>query len=81
MRITIPRRREKGWPELASEPRRRLASAMSSGRFEPAPGAATLGGVAVETGDATGLAIEVAPWIGGRLEPMPPEFWVGWMAA
>jgi hypothetical protein len=41
----------------------------------------TLGGIAVETGEATGLAIEVAPWIGGRLEPTQPRFWVGWMAA
>src|SRR5487761_748464 len=52
------------------EPLRRFTTGIPSGRFEPASGAATLSGVAVETDDATGLALKVAPVrIGGRLEP------------
>ena len=58
------------------EPLRRFTSGIPSGRFEPAGGAATLSGVAVETDDATGLARKIAPVrIGGRLEPALPEFW------
>ena len=39
---------------------------------------ATLSGVAVETDDATGLALRIAPVrIGGRLEPTLPGFWTG----
>ncbi|MGH6678345.1 MAG: TIGR00282 family metallophosphoesterase [Bradyrhizobium sp.] len=58
------------------EPLRRFTTGIPSGRFEPAAGAATLSGVAVETDDATGLAVKVAPVrIGGRLEPALPEFW------
>src|ERR1700760_3347534 len=49
------------------EPLRRFTSGIPSGRFEPAQGVATLSGVAVETDDATGLAVKVAPVrIGGR---------------
>ena len=60
------------------EPLRRFTSGIPSGRFEPALGAATLSGVAVETDDATGLALRIAPVrIGGRLEPTLPRFWVG----
>ena len=60
------------------EPMRRFTSAIPSGRFEPAAGAATLSGVAVETDDATGLALHIAPVrVGGRLEPALPKFWVG----
>jgi metallophosphoesterase (TIGR00282 family) len=59
------------------EPLRRFTSGIPSGRFEPALGAATLSGVAVETDDATGLALKIAPVrIGGRLEPALPGFWV-----
>ena len=37
---------------------------------------ATLSGVAVETDDATGFAMKIAPVrIGGRLAPTLPEFW------
>jgi hypothetical protein len=37
-----------------------------------------LSGVAVETGDVTGLALKIAPVrIGGRLEPTLPGFWAG----
>jgi calcineurin-like phosphoesterase len=58
------------------EPLRRFTSGIPSGRFEPALGAATLSGVAVETDDATGLALRIAPVrIGGRLEPTLPGFW------
>jgi 2',3'-cyclic-nucleotide 2'-phosphodiesterase len=39
---------------------------------------ATLSGVAVETDDATGLALRVAPVrVGGRLEQTLPVFWAG----
>jgi calcineurin-like phosphoesterase len=58
------------------EPLRRFTTGIPSGRFEPAAGAATRSAVAVETEDATGLAVKVAPVrIGGRLEPALPEFW------
>jgi calcineurin-like phosphoesterase len=51
---------------------------IPSGRFEPALGTATLSGVVVETDDATGLALRIAPVrVGGRLEPTLPGFWVG----
>ena len=59
------------------EPLRRFTSGIPSARFEPAMGAATLSGVAVETDDATGLALRVAPVrTGGRLEPATPKFWL-----
>src|SRR5579862_9160560 len=59
------------------EPMRRFTSGIPSGRFEPADGIATLSGLAVETDDATGLAVKVAPVrAGGRLEPASPAFWV-----
>ncbi len=60
------------------EPLRRFTTGIPSGRFEPALGAATLSGVAVETDDATGLALRIAPVrVGGRLEPTLPGFWPG----
>jgi metallophosphoesterase (TIGR00282 family) len=60
------------------EPLRRFTSGIPSGRFEPALGVATLSGVAVETDDATGLALKIAPVrTGGRLEPALPGFWMG----
>lgn len=59
------------------EPLRRFTSGIPSGRFEPAAGVATLSGVAVETDDATGLALRIAPVrMGGRLEPATPRFWL-----
>ncbi len=59
------------------EPLRRFTTGIPSGRFEPAHGVATLSGVAVETDDATGLALRIAPVrSGGRLEPALPGFWV-----
>jgi len=58
------------------EPLQRFVTGISSARFEPANGPATLSGVAVETDDATGLAIRVAPVrLGGRLEQTVPGFW------
>ncbi|MGJ5033731.1 TIGR00282 family metallophosphoesterase [Bradyrhizobium sp. HKCCYLRH3059] len=60
------------------EPLRRFQSGIPSARFEPAPGEATLSGVAVETDNGTGLAIKIAPVrIGGRLSPAKPSFWGG----
>src|SRR6516165_1117144 len=58
------------------EPLRRFTSGIPSGRFEAAQGPATLSGVAVETDNASGLAVKIAPVrIGGRLEPALPGFW------
>jgi 2',3'-cyclic-nucleotide 2'-phosphodiesterase len=60
------------------EPMRRFTSGIPAARFEPALGPATLSGIAVETDDATGLAVKVAPVrMGGRLAPALPDFWVG----
>jgi metallophosphoesterase (TIGR00282 family) len=59
------------------EPLRRFTTGISQARFEPASGVATMSGVAVETDDATGLALRIAPVrIGGRLEPALPGFWI-----
>ena len=56
---------------------RRFTSGISQARFEPASGVATMSGVAVETDDATGLALRIAPArLGGRLEPAVPGFWI-----
>lgn len=58
------------------EPVRRFTTGIPSGRFEPAFGAATLSGVAVETDDKTGLAVRIAPVrLGGRLQQAVPDFW------
>jgi hypothetical protein len=58
------------------EPIRRLTRKIPGGRFEPADGAATLCGLAVDIDDSTGLARAVAPLrMGGRLAPALPEFW------
>lgn len=55
------------------EPMRRFITGMPKGRFEPAAGEATLSGVFVETDDATGRALRVAPVrIGGRLAEARP---------
>jgi calcineurin-like phosphoesterase len=57
------------------EPIRRFLSKIPSGRFEPAAGAGTLSGVAVEIGD-DGLAARIAPVrLGGVLEEAMPSFW------
>jgi len=58
------------------EPLRRFTRKIPSGRFEPASGQAALCGVAVETDDATGLAVKVAPVrLGGGLGESRPLFW------
>ncbi len=54
------------------EPMRRFITGMSSGRFQPAEGEATLSGVLVDTDNATGLAKTITPVRdGGRLQPSP----------
>jgi 2',3'-cyclic-nucleotide 2'-phosphodiesterase len=55
------------------EPLRRFITGMSSSRFEPANGPATLSGVYVETDDKTGLATKVRMIRhGGKLEQSGP---------
>ena len=59
-----------------AEPLHRFVRRIPSGKFEPALGPATFSAVAVETDDATGLAIRIAPVrLGGRLEEARPTFW------
>jgi metallophosphoesterase (TIGR00282 family) len=43
------------------EPMLRFLTKIPKGRFEPAGGPATISGVGIETDDATGLAIRIAP--------------------
>jgi 2',3'-cyclic-nucleotide 2'-phosphodiesterase len=58
------------------EPLNRFLRKIPTSRFEPALGEATLCGIAVETDDATGLALRVgAVRLGGRLEQAKPAFW------
>ncbi len=58
------------------EPLQRFLRRIPSAKFEPALGAATLCGLAVETDDRTGLATRVgAVRLGGRLEEAKPAFW------
>ena len=58
------------------EPLQRFTRKISQGRFEPASGPASLCGVAVETDDKTGLALQIAPVrLGGRLAEARPGFW------
>ncbi|MFO1140152.1 MAG: TIGR00282 family metallophosphoesterase [Paracoccus sp. (in: a-proteobacteria)] len=55
-----------------AEPLRRFLTGMTSERFTPAEGEATLAGVIVTTDDRTGLAKAVEPVRhGGRLQPSP----------
>ncbi len=57
------------------EPIRRFIRKVPGSRFEPANGPATLSGVMVETDDATGLALRIAPLrVGGLLSPALPDF-------
>jgi 2',3'-cyclic-nucleotide 2'-phosphodiesterase len=59
------------------EPLRRATTKISTGRLGPALGPATISGLAVETDDATGLALKVAPLrLGPGLEPAEPAFWL-----
>src|SRR5580700_6866315 len=58
------------------EPMQRFLQRISSARFEPATGAATLCAVAMETDPATGLATRVgAVRLGGCLDQASPAFW------
>ena len=58
------------------EPLTRFLRKLPVERFRPAEGPATVCGVAVETDDASGLALKVAPIrIGGRLSPAEVPFW------
>jgi metallophosphoesterase (TIGR00282 family) len=58
------------------EPINRFVTGISSGRFVPAEGAATMCGVAVETDDGTGLAVRAAAVrVGPSLEEQKPQFW------
>jgi metallophosphoesterase (TIGR00282 family) len=58
------------------EPLNRFLRKISSSKFEPANGAATMCAIAVETDDASGLARKVgAVRIGGGLQQALPDFW------
>ena len=58
------------------EPLQRFLRRVSTARFEPATGPATLCAVAVETEPATGLATRVgAVRLGGGLDQAKPAFW------
>ena len=57
-------------------PLRRFTTGIAAGRFEPASGEATMCGMAVETDDRTGIALNAgAVRLGGRLRQMLPDFW------
>jgi len=58
------------------EPLQRFLRRVSTSRFEPASGPATLCAAAVETDPATGFAIRVGPVrLGGGLDQAKPAFW------
>jgi calcineurin-like phosphoesterase len=58
------------------EPLNRFLRKLPGAKFVPAGGPATLCGLAVETDDATGLAVKVgALRLGGILEEARPDFW------
>jgi metallophosphoesterase (TIGR00282 family) len=58
------------------EPLGRFVRRIPQSKFEPANGPATLSALAVETDDATGLAVKVGPVrLGGVLEEAKPTFW------
>lgn len=59
-----------------AEPINRFLRKLPIERFKPAEGEATVCGVGIETDDATGLALAIAPIrIGGRLSPADIPFW------
>ena len=59
-----------------TEPLQRFLRKLPVERMRPAEGPATVCGVAVETDDTTGLAVQVAPIrIGGRLSHAEVPFW------
>jgi len=58
------------------EPLTRFLRKIPGARFEPALGEATLCALALETDDASGLALRIAAVrLGGRLEEARPTFW------
>lgn len=58
------------------EPLTRFIRKLPVERMKPAEGPATVCGLAVETDDATGLALHAGPIrIGGTLSPAEPSFW------
>jgi metallophosphoesterase (TIGR00282 family) len=58
------------------EPLHRFLRRISTSKFETANGPGTLSALAVETDDASGLAIRVGPVrLGGILEEARPSFW------
>jgi metallophosphoesterase (TIGR00282 family) len=58
------------------EPLNRFLRKLPGSKFEAASGPATLCGLAVETDDATGLALKVGGVrLGGILEQAQPDFW------
>jgi metallophosphoesterase (TIGR00282 family) len=58
------------------EPVHRFLTKIPKNRFEPAGGAVTLSGLAIDIDDATGLACRVgALRMGGTLAPAEPYFW------
>ena len=60
-----------------AEPLNRFLTKIARRRFEPALGAATIAGLAVEIDDATGLAKRAMGLrLGGALAPAEPLFWV-----
>jgi len=60
----------------SDEPLSRFVRQIPGGRFNPAMGAATVCGAAIDIDDATGLARHIAPVrVGGRLRPCEPAFW------
>jgi metallophosphoesterase (TIGR00282 family) len=61
---------------VKEEPLNRFVRKIPGSKFEPANGPATLCGVAVETDDASGLALRISPVrLGARLEEARPAFW------
>jgi metallophosphoesterase (TIGR00282 family) len=59
------------------EPLSRFLTKVSTGRFSPSLGEATLCGVGIEVDDRTGLALAIAPLrLGGRLSQTEPRFWL-----
>ena len=59
-----------------AEPLQRFLRKLPVERMKPAEGPATICGVAVETDDATGMAVMVAPIrIGGRLSHVDVAGW------
>lgn len=58
------------------EPINRFLTKIPRSRFEPATGAGTISGLAIEIEDKTGLAVRVAALrLGPHLEPAAPDFW------